>query len=107
MRHAVIVVVKSGGPAPAAVPGAIPQHSSHATDHGGHQHGVLAWPPPGCPGLRRNCGKFKFKFAGSLRPCGGTPGGWPSPPPHLDLTTVGPLDARLYRHWLCQGNGVV
>ena len=29
------------------------------------------------------------------------------PPPHLDLTTVGTLDAQLYRHWLCQGGGVM
>ena len=28
-------------------------------------------------------------------------------PAHLDLTTAGPLDARLYRRWLRQGGGVM
>ena len=109
MQHAVVAIVKSRGPTPATVPGSTPQRGGHAANHGGYQRGVLVWPPPGRPGLcpRRNRGKFKFKFTRVLRPYGCAPVGRPGLPSHLDLTTVGPLDARLYRHWICQGKGVM
>ena len=58
-------------------------------------------------GLHPHRNRGKFKFTRALCPCGGAPGGRPGPSPYLDLTTVGPLEARLYRHWLCQENGVM